>query len=357
MGYSIFRPTGTTYHDPTRAFAGYTLFTTLGGDTTYLIDMAGRVVHTWQTAPPLRPYYGYLLENGNLLLRCTTGQEPWALGGASGAVVELDWEGRVLWRYEDPTLHHDHCRLHNGNTLLLYWEWLPEEVCRAVQGGQPGTELAGNGMLGDALREVTPDGRTVWEWHAHQALDPAIDVICPLDRRQEWTHCNAVEELADGNLLLSFRQTDTVAIVDRATGRVTWRWGRGVVSHQHDPNPLPNGHLLIFDNGMHRVGNSRSRVVEVEPRSGEIVWQFVGTPQASFFSANISGAQRLPNGNTLICEGACGRLFEVTPEGAIVWEYVNPFAFPHREDASATAVFRAHRYAPGSPQLRGRELD
>jgi hypothetical protein len=76
MGYSIFRPTGTTRHDPARAFPGYTVFTTLGGDTTYLIDTAGQLVHTWQTPAPLRPYYGYLLENGNLLLRCTTHQEP-----------------------------------------------------------------------------------------------------------------------------------------------------------------------------------------------------------------------------------------------------------------------------------------
>jgi hypothetical protein len=355
MGYSPFRPTGMTHHDRGRAFQGYTLFTTLGGDTTYLIDMVGTVVHTWQARAPLRVYYGYLLPTGNLLVRCTTGQEPWPMGGGSGAVVELDWEGREVWRYEDPTLHHDHCRLRNGNTLLLSWEWLPADVWQRVQGGVSGSELSGGqGMLGDALREVTPDGHTVWEWHAYQALDPASDVICPLHPRHEWTHCNAVEELPDGNVVVSFRQIDTVAILDRATGRFAWQWGRGAITHQHDPSPLPNGNLLIFDNGMHRVGNPRSRVVEVDPRRGEVVWQFVGTPQASFFSGNISGAQRLPNGNTLVCEGACGRFFEVTLHGDSVWEYVNPYAFPHREDTRATAVFRAHRYAADSPELRGR---
>jgi hypothetical protein len=90
MGFSPFRPTGVTYHDPTRAFAGYTLYTLLGGDLTLLIDMAGRVVHVWRPPAPLRPYYGYLLPGGHLLLRCTTGQEPWAPGGESGAVLELD---------------------------------------------------------------------------------------------------------------------------------------------------------------------------------------------------------------------------------------------------------------------------
>ncbi|HZU06457.1 MAG TPA: aryl-sulfate sulfotransferase [Chloroflexota bacterium] len=354
MGFSPFRPTGVTYHDPTRAFAGYTLYTPLGGDLTLLIDMAGRVVHVWQPPPPLRPYYGYLLPEGRLLLRCTTGQEPWALGGESGAVVELDWDGQLVWRYDDPTLHHDHCRLRNGNTLLLYWEPLPAAVRLRVQGGQPGTELAGEGMLGDALREVTPDGRTVWEWHAYEALDPAVDVLCPLHPRHEWAHCNAVEELPDGNLVLSFRLLDTVAILDKRRGQFVWKWGRGTVAHQHDPTPLPNGNLLLFDNGMHRVGLPRSRVVEVDPRTNAIVWQYVGTPQASFFSGNISGAQRLPNGNTLICEGACGRLFEVTPDRAIVWEYHTPYAFPYREEVAACAIFRAHRYAADGPELRGR---
>src|SRR5215213_1266901 len=173
MGYSPFRPTGTTHHDAGRAFAGYTLFTPLGGDTTYLISMAGEVVHTWQAPAPWHTYYGYLLENGNLLVRCTTGREPWSIGGASGAVVELDWDGRVVWQYEDPSLHHDHCRLPNGNTVLLAWDWLPEDVARAVQGGQPGTEPEGAGrILGDVLREVDPSGRIVWQWAAHQALDP-----------------------------------------------------------------------------------------------------------------------------------------------------------------------------------------
>lgn len=356
MGYSIFRSTGTTHHEPARAFAGYTVFTLLGGDTTYLIDMTGELVHTWRPPAPWRPYYGYLLENGHLLLRCSTQREPWlSMGGGSGAVVELDWRGQVVWQYEDPALHHDHCRLRNGNTLLLYWELLPAEVRGRVQGGVPGTELEdGRAMLGDALREVTPEGQTVWEWHAYQALDPAVDIMCPLHPRHEWTHCNAVEELPDGNLVVSFRLTNTVAIVDRATGQFVWRWGQGEVGHQHDPTPLANGNILLFDNGMHRLGLPRSRVLEVAPSSKEVVWQFVGSPETSFFSGHISGAQRLPNGNTLICEGACGRLFEVTGDGDIVWEYVSPYTFPYRDEPRTNLIFRAHRYAADSPQLAGR---
>lgn len=356
MGYSIYRPTGTIHYEPDSAFNGFTLFTVLGGDTTYLIDMAGTLVHTWRAPAPWLPYYGYLLENGNLLLRCSTGKEPWLMmGGGSGAVVELDWDGRVVWQYEDPTLHHDHCRLRNGNTLLLLWERLPSEIWRRVQGGVPGTELEdGQAMLGDLLREVTPAGETVWEWHAWQALDPVADPICPLHLRHEWSHCNAVEELADGNLVVSYRLLDTIAIVDRATGQFAWRWGRGEVSHQHDPTQLPNGNLLLFDNGIHYHGLSRSRVLEVSPTTNEIVWRYTGAPEISFFSPHISGAQRLPNGNTLICEGSAGRLFEVTHEGDIVWEYVSRYTATYRNEPGNSFIFRAHRYAADSPQLRGR---
>ncbi|MFI5266943.1 MAG: aryl-sulfate sulfotransferase [Chloroflexota bacterium] len=350
MGYSPFRPTGTTHHDRTRAFRGYTLFTSSSGDTTYLIDMEGELVHRWQPPAPLRPYYGYLLPDSHLLLRCSTGSEAWPYGGASSAVVELDWQGHVLWQYQHPALHHDHCRLRNGNTLVLFWEELPGELASRVQGGAPAGEER---LLGDGLWELTPAGEIAWEWHASDHLDPVADAICPLEKRHEWSHANAVEELPDGNLLLSFRQLDTIAVVERASGRFLWKWGRGVVSHQHDPNPLPNGNVLLFDNGTHGLDMPRSRAIEVNPRSGEIVWEYHGTPKISFFSPHISGVQRLPNSNTLICEGGPGRLFEVTPDGEIVWEYVNPFAFLHRGEMG-TSVFRAHRYAADSPQLGGR---
>lgn len=378
MGYSMFGPTGVTHWDKAKAFGGYVLFATLSGDVVRLIDLAGNVAKTWSLPEGVKPFYPQLLPTGNLLVQGVTGRETWAFGGASGTVMELDWEGNVVWRYDHPTLHHDACRLRNGNTMVIAWEPLPPQVAARVQGGRPGSELApgivdadfcwvpdlaaqqsgqerpAGAIIGDALYEVAPDGRIVWEWHSADHLDPAVEVICPLESRQEWTHCNAVEELPNGDLLLSFRQTSAVLRVERPSGRVAWRWGPGVLSHQHDPNPLPNGNLLIFDNGEHRYSGVYSRVVEVDPASGEIVWEYAGEPKISFFSTGISGAQRLPNGNTAICEGRTGRLFEVTPEGEIVWEYINPHEFPHRGDRRNRAIFRAHRYAADSPELRGR---
>ena len=118
--------------------------------------------------------------------------------------------------------------------------------------------------------------------------------------------------------------------------------------------------MLLFDNGCHRRGASRSRIVEVDPTTNQIAWEYQGTPDISFYSYNISSAERQPNGNTLICEGAPGRIFEVTPEKAIVWEYINPYFgdAPSRGPAnSVNGVFRAHRYGPDHPGLQGKALD
>ncbi len=154
-----------------------------------------------------------------------------------------------------------------------------------------------------------------------------------------------------------------MGLVDKASGDFRWKWGPGDLSHQHNPTFLDNGRVLIFDNGPHRRGVSYSRVVEVDPDTNEIAWAYMGDPPISFYSYHISGAERLPNGNTLICEGAPGRVFEVTPNKEIVWEYVNPFT---AEDGAATgsgpnvyrnALFRAHRYGVDYPGLQGKELD
>ncbi len=97
---------------------------------------------------------------------------------------------------------------------------------------------------------------------------------------------------------------------------------------------LPNGNILIFDNGTRR---GYSRILEIDPATEATVWSYVGDPPESFFSAYVSGQQRLPNGNTLICEGGTreifngGRIFEVTAGGEIVWEYRNPYHSIHNK--------------------------
>jgi hypothetical protein len=174
-----------------------------------------------------------------------------------------------------------------------------------------------------------------------------------MDNRDEWTHANGASEMPDGNLLLSFRNISTVIMIDRATGKVYWKLGAPPLSGQHAPVLLENGHLLLFDNGPHRLDTSLpfSRVLEIDPKTKEIVWRYQEGIVTSFYSPRVSNAQRLPNGNTLIAEGVFGRLFEVTPDGSVVWEYVNPYFGPrvadqaNKPEVHVNQVFRAYRYS------------
>lgn len=348
---------GLIHYDPDFACRGYTLF--CGGGCAYLIDMHGRFCKRW--AHPRGIQYAQLLANGNLICRATSSPEVQGLrglGGSSPCVFELDWDGNLVWAFEDEWLHHDQQRLDNGNTLLIAWRWLPEEIAARVKGGLSMPDDPTR-ILADAILEVDAQGKLVREWDAWDHLDVDEDVICPMCQRREWTHMNSIALTAEGDWLVSFRRTSTVAAIDPQSGDFRWKWGRGVVSHQHDPKVLANGRLLMFDNGVHNPsGADFSRAVEVDRDKNEIVWSYQDDPPFHFHSIMGGSADRLPNGNTLICDCAVGRLFEVTRAGEIAWEYVNPF-FVHnaRLGGSINLVFKAHRHLMDEPALNGRDLD
>jgi outer membrane protein assembly factor BamB len=342
--------TGLRAHDAERACPGFTLFAPLsGGGKIYLIDIVGNVVHTWQM-PYLPGNYGYLTERGTLFYNGKViedsdrfiSRQPWK----GGAALEVDWNGRVLWEVRHPDHHHDGIRLRNGNVLLLCLAQLPANLVAKVKGGMPSTEHNGK-MHGDYLVEITTGGQIVWEWRTWEHLDPETDSITAVqERREEWTHSNGVAELPNGDIVVSFRTISTVIIIDRKTGKIIWKLGAPPLCGQHAPTPLPNGNLLLFDNGSHRLDHPMpfSRVIEIEPATKQIVWTYQEKRESDFFSPRISNAQRLPNANTLICEGVFGRLFEVTTDGELVWEFVNPY-FGEGPNEPNNRVFRAYRYS------------
>lgn len=144
--------------------------------------------------------------------------------------------------------------------------------------------------------------------------------------------------------LLSLRELDRVAVVDLDEGRLLWEWGEHELLGPHDPWLLPNGNVLVFDNGARPTALARwrsySRVVEVDPRSGNIVWQYRGDPPESFFSPSRGGAQPLPGGNLLITESTKGRVFEITRAGEIVWEFWNT---DFDDAGTRRTIYRMHR--------------
>jgi len=357
---------GVVRYDREKAYEGYTLFWQTGTKDAWLIDMLGRVVHRWRM--PSNPGMdGVLLPNGNFLGSCQTvnyveaGLPP-GFSGLGGLLLEVDWDGNEVWRCDTPYMSHAFYPLDNGNIIYIYWGpdlRLQGDAAARVKGGLPGTEHNGKYIWGESLIEINRQGERVWEWRASEHLDPDIDVMCLLEYRTQWPYTNSVFVMPDGNVLVSMRFINTVAIVDKRSGDIVWRWGPGELGHQHDARMIDNGNILIFDNGAHRrtYGPSYSRVVEVNPKSNEIVWQYKANPPTDFYTATQGGEQRLPNGNTLICEALMGRLFEVTMEGELVWEFVNPIYGRQHHHGLVNSIFRAWRYGPDYPGLRGKELD
>lgn len=337
---------GTSLNSPWKTCPGYTLFCPLGGKEVFLIDMNGQVAHTW-TVPSRPASYGRLLPNGHLLYAAATGKSPLAtVEGCGGSLVELDWHGKLLWEYNDEFMHHSFARLADGKTLILRWVPVPEAIAKNVRGGNP-SSTRNETLWGDAIAEIMPSGKTVWEWKAHEHLDFEKDVICPLDPRDEWTHANYISPSANGDILISLSRINTIAIVRRETGEVAWRWGAPhELAHQHCSEFLANGNVLVFDNGLHPPGFDfgYSRVMEVDPRSSRVEWVYQTSSFSLFYSPITGGCQRLSNGNTLICEGINGRLFEVTPQHEVVWEYTSPYFGDVPGVGRSNAIFTAFRY-------------
>ncbi|MBI5901082.1 MAG: hypothetical protein HZB40_17905 [Rhodocyclales bacterium] len=272
-------------------------------------------------------------------------------------MLELDWDGNVLWEHIDHSQHHDLRRLPNGNTLYIGWREMREADAARVRGGIDGTEHEGK-IYEDYFREVTPSGDTAWEW-ATSSLRIEDYPLASGVRRAEFAHGNTCSQTPGGDILINFRNTDMMAIVSRSEKKIIWERREFVWGRPHDPQILPNGNIMFFANGAHdMLAPQTSSVIEFDPKTGTEVWRYEADIPWHFYSHVMGGCQPLPNGNVLICQSAYGRIFEVTRSNQVIWDYVNPdfdSQFP-RGRQKANCVFRAFRYAASSPELVGRVL-
>ncbi len=343
------RPTGLVHRDPGQAFDGLALVPQ--SDAVLLIDAeTGRPAHRWPVDLDLA--YARLLPDGTLLglLEGDRKKPPRIANGELVGIVELAESGEIVWEYRGEKLHHDVWRLPDGSYHALGFEPLSKELSDRIQGGSP-HEDDPERIWGDTIEHIARDGQRTTVWRAADHLDPETQVLCPLDNRKEWTHANSIRVMRDGSWLLSLRLTSSVVKLDRQSGALLWCFGPGRLSHQHDARELENGNVLIFDNGVHRPrAPAFARVVEVDPRTDEIVWQYLDRTVLAFQSFMAGGAQRLPNGNTFVTEAATGRLFQVTSKGETVWEWVNP-ELVDTFFGPTPVVFRSHWYARGDERL------
>jgi len=396
-------PTGVLKYDKAKAYDGYTLFSPSNNSkTAYLIDMEGNMVHKWETQ--YLPWTAMLLPNGNLLRSGRLPEPAVNMGGVGGIVQEIDWDGKVVWEYKmfSPTEAQHHCfdRMPNGNTLILGWEY--KSIEDAIAKGRdpktiPPAVFAGGkwiyGFWPDFVREVDKAGKTVWEWHAwdHIGKGPTkLDINYKLPEpvgeyypNFDWTHFNTVEYVPKTDqIIVNSRNFGETMLIDHKTGKIQWRWGNPCTYGQgkcpsyyddgsqqlfgsHHASFLDNGNILIFDNGSERPEGNRSRVVEVDPKTNKIVWQYYSNDSTSFYSYRQGSVQRLPNGNTLITSTQHGHLFEVTPKKEIVWEYVIPIddgkvkcflQDAPRKNSMSNQTHRSYRYGADYPGLKGKDL-
>ncbi|GAB5585668.1 hypothetical protein Unana1_00568 [Umbelopsis nana] len=344
--------------DKDRVFPGYTLFAPLSSpDTVYLVDNDGKEVHRWTLS--YRPgRHARILPNGNLAFNGSLPDEPhlflmWEKY-RGGAMIQVDPQGNIVREHQDPLAHHDAHHLDNGHILYTTLEELSEEASATVIGGVPGTEAPNGRVYADVIKEVDADNNVVWTWKVSEHLPKDVFPLQPHYPREHWPLINTVYPLKDGNVLASLRSVSAVIIIEKATGKIIWHLDSNIVAQQHNANELENGNILIFDNGAFRTGDSInfSRVIEVDRNTKEIIWEYRDPQQEAFFTPFMGSAQRLPNGNTLINEAAFGRIFEVTKNGTLVWEYVNPYFAVYKVPQLAkvfknesNALFRAYKYS------------
>ncbi len=346
-----------TKYEHSKAYAGYTLFAPLGGTDVWLIDMLGTIVHSWKM--PYKPGIdAALLPNGNLLFAGQPEASQFqGLEGCGGVLIEVDWNANIVWKYEDIGLHHTFYRAANGNTLIVKWIETPTDIAKRVKGGIQDPKPS-KVLFSDCIQEIDIEGKLIWEWVAFEHLDPDVDSVCPLCQITQWPGINALSVMPDGNILTSFQRTHNLAMIDKSTGKISWRWGKGEIAHQNASSLLENGNILFFDNGLHcdHYPMGFSRVIEVNPQRNDMVWSYEDLPRSNFFSSVLGGCQRLPNGNTLICESTAGRIFEVTPQGSIVWEFTNPFFFSVPGFGRSNVLYQAYRYGFDYEGLEGNIL-
>jgi outer membrane protein assembly factor BamB len=278
-----------------------------------------------------------------------------------GVMLEVDPTGKILKEFLDPLAHHDQNHLDDGTLLYTTLEPLTPEQAATVVGGIPGSEAPDGKIYGDCIKHVDPSsGEVLWKWRIIDNVDPKKFPLNPHYAREHFPLINSVAFLRDGDILASFRSASAVVIISRQTGEILWHLDSTVVAQQHCASELPNGDILIFDNGTfrHHESATYSRILQVSRATKKILWQYTDRsfPMA-FFTPFMGGAQRLANGNTFITEAAFGRMFEVTEKGEICWEYINPNLASYKGlgaqeledigfDYAANAVFRAYKYTP-----------
>lgn len=340
--------------------------------------MEGQRLHRWAMPigsvwPELEHTNGYFrkvrLLDGGVLLAVFEG----------AGIIALDRDSNLLWQYDRPA-HHDIREDADGTLYALDRRarvvpelhptrpLLDDRIVRLTRDGEVlGAVSVLDALLAspyaDELRAILADRierglareEAVKAEHAEEIarnpeLAEQIDAIGDIFhsnslRRLSEDEASRLEGLEAGWYLISMRSLDALVAVEiEGDGGGVARWfARGDWKRQHELLPLANGRLLLFDNV--GLGPGRSRVIEIDPATLAIEWEYRGSEAAALDSSVGGSCHRLPNGNTIVVESTRGAAYEITPEAEIVWE----FRSPHRtgeQNEKVAFLTDVHRIAP-----------
>lgn len=354
---------GVTALETDRVYPGYNLFCGRLSAEVSLLNMKGDLVHRWTYPDKQMRIWNQavMLPNGDVVVIRKFHD-----------VIRLDWDSNLIWSHPAPA-HHEIVAMPDGTYYTIVREiyvhrglrirfpsilrfnddgdlldrWSTYENLDEIK--QKFDQRAFIDVILDSLLEGEVDPET-WEPTTGRAkmLKAEIDAW-PL--RYDQFHLNTVTVLPpnpleagdsrfeEGNLLICFRNINQIAILQRDTKEILWVWGADHLDWPHHPTMVESGNILVFDNGTKR---KHTRILELNPVTLEIEWEYVADPPEDFYTPEKGSAHRFPNGNTLICEGDMGRAFEITADGRIVWEWLNPALKGKRREQ----LYRMDRYPP-----------
>jgi len=303
---------GVTVHDAD-ACDGYTIYVSRGYPGAFLIDMSGRILHVWREYESKEWARAWIYPDGGIL----------AMSSQPARLARFDRNSNLLWTYGGTGLdaHHDFRVLADGRVYVLMrsaqiLDWLRETP-----------------LMAETLCILEPDGEDVRVIDCIPISEAFRDSEYADMLHADWFldeddpfHTNSLEILdgrvphpafGSGNILLSIRNMDCLAVLDPKKRAIVWV-SRGPWQRQHEARVTTSGYVLLFDN---RTFDGQSRIVKYDVVANEVVWSYTSH---GFYSLAAGAVQQLPNGNMLVTESQDGRLLEVTLDGRVVWEYLNP---------------------------------
>jgi hypothetical protein len=335
---------GVTVYEPGMTQPGVTLVTgywregTVWQPTIRLLDFDANVLHEWPIHPeviwPQSPHNDRISGTYNKSDNYVHGSRLLPDGDIVFNIeylgmVRMNACGEVRWQVSH-RLHHSIDQDDAGNFWAAGLYWRDERISKYTHLNPPFVE--------ETLVQISPDGEILREISILEALyNSGYEGTFTLNKKiYDLTHMNDVEvlsaEMAEnfpmfnaGDIMVSLRNFSMVLIVDGETERVKWHFQHPLI-HQHDPDFEPDGHIVIFDN--HDDGTpdaslwGRTQLLRVDPGTKNYERIYPTDDSQPFYTEFGGKHQLLKNGNRLITEARVGRVFEITPSGEIVWNWV-----------------------------------